>query len=228
MKKCISRYHLFALTVLLPLFSGTLSAQSGREKVNEGNELFNQEKYSEALNKYRDAAIDDPQSPLIQYNIGDALYKQGMYEEAFQSFENVLSADDSDLHFRSYYNMGNALYRMDKLPESILSYKKALELNPDDYDSKYNLEFVRNKLKQQRQNQNQQQNTGDEQQQQGQQSGEQQEEQSGEQQQTEEQQRELTQEEAERILNALQNDEKDLQEKRTSSSKSSVRVKKDW
>ena len=50
--------------------------------------------------------------------------------------------------------MGNALFRMNKLKESIVAYKKALELDPTDMDAKFNLEFVREQVKNKKQNQN--------------------------------------------------------------------------
>lgn len=233
------------LCVFCILFlSHPLYAQPEREKVQEANELYKAEKYNEALNLYRIAALDNPESPGIHYNIGNTLFKQGSYEEAFQEYNKVLTAKDADLHFRSYYNMGNTLYRMGKLPEAILSYTEALKLDPGDDESKYNLEFVRNKLKEQLQNQEQNQQQQQEQQsregqqedqkqeeqeqQQQQQEEGQQEEQQQEEQQLRQEEKEMTPEEADRILNALQNDEKDLQKQRKMSSTSNVRVKKDW
>ena len=220
-----------------------LYAQPERKKVQEANELYKAEKYNEALNLYHDAALDNPLSPGIHYNIGNTLYKQGNYEEALLEYDKVLTAKDADLYFRSYYNMGNTLYRMGKLPEAILSYTEALKLNPDDDESKYNLEFVRNKLKEQLRNQEQsqqqqEQQQGQEQQQeqkqeeqeqqQQQEDVQQEEEQQHEEQQPQQEEKEMTPEEADRILNALQNDEKDLQKQRKMSSNSRVRVKKDW
>ena len=223
----------FLFVCCILFFTHPLYAQPERKKVQEANELYKAEKYAEALNLYRDAALDNPESPGIHYNIGNTLYKQGNYEEAFLEYDKVLTAKDkdTDLDFRSYYNMGNALYRMGKLPEAILSYTKALQINPDDYESKYNLEFVRNKLKEQLQNQEQNQQEGQQQQQEQQQQDQQQQQEQQQEEQDKQQQqeeKEMTSEEADQILNALQNDEKDLQEQRKISADSKVRVKKDW
>ena len=224
-----------------------LYAQSDRAKVKEANEFYNSQRYEEALNLYRDAALENPESAEIHYNIGNTLYMQGKYEEAIREYNKVLTAENTDLHFRSYYNMGNTLYRMEELEKSILSYTQSLRVNPDDLDSKYNLEYVRKKLKEESQNPNkgntqedqenqeqdqqQQRNKRDqeEQQEQEQQQGDEenpatQEPQKQEQQETDE----ISREEAERILNALQNDEKDLLEQRNAGSKSAIRVKKNW
>lgn len=225
--------------ILLPLL---VFAQSGRKQVLEGNKLFLEEKYDEANNKYRDALVNNPENPVIHFNIGNAQYKKKKFEEAIKDFEKSISADDINMQAQAYYNMGNTLYRMNKLPESILMYTQSLKLNPEDEDAKYNLEFVRAKLKDQAQKQkNQQQDQQQQEQQQQQQNKEQdqkeqedqqkkqeQQEQEEKQQQQQEKQQEMSKEEAERILQALQKDDEDLQKQKKSKKAGSVRVVKDW
>ncbi len=260
-KKMMNRFRsLVVVLAVCPAFS--LFAQGGHKQVAEGNKLFAEEKYDEANNRYRDAQIENPESPIIHFNIGDVLYKKRNYEEAIKSYEKALAADDIMLQSKGYYNLGNALYRMGKLPESILAYKKALELNPDDEDAKYNLEYVRAKLKdnaqkqsqqnQQQQNQQQDQQQGQDnqndnqdqqqqkqkqeqqgdqnkqEQQQQQESGEQKNQQEQEKQEQGAQPKEISKEDAERILNALQNDEQDLLRKQRAKARGRAFMGKDW
>lgn len=233
-------------------------AQSGRKQIEDGNRLYAEEKYDEANNKYRDALIDNPESPIVNFNIGDVLYKKRNFEEALKSFEKATSADDILLQGKSYYNMGNSLYKMGEMPESIVMYKKALELNPNDEDAKYNLEYVRAQLKdqaqdqsQQNQDQQQQQEQQDQQQQQQQQSQdqsqenqeqdeqqqqepqqnqseEQQEQQQQEQDQQAGQEQEISKEDAQRILDALDKDEQDLLRKQRAKKPGRAYRGKDW
>lgn len=228
-----------------------LLAQSGRRQVTEGNRLYLEEKYDEANNKYRDALVNNPENPIIHFNIGNTHYKKKNFEESLKDFEKSLSVNEVLKQSQSYYNMGNSLYRMGKLPESILAYTQALKLDPNDQDAKYNLEFVRAKLKdqaqkqpqnnqqQQQQQQDQQQQSGsdqekkDDQQKQDQpnQSEEQQQQEKEQQQQQQKQkkdQQQISKEEAERILNALKEDEKDLQKDRKPVREGRMRVLKDW
>jgi len=241
-------YHftekIFIFIIGLILIPGVVFAQSSRQKVLDGNKFFQEEKFDEANNKYRDALIDNPENPIINFNIGNTLYKKKKFEDALKDYEKSLSVDNILNQSQSYYNMGNSLYRMGKLPESILAYTQALKLNPNDEDAKYNLEFVRAKLKEQAQNQpqnNQQQQQQDQQQQgenqeqnkeeqqQDQKEEEQSEQQEQEQQQAEQQQpQEMSKEEAERILNALKEDEKDLQKEKKPAKSGKVRIVKDW
>ncbi len=216
---------------------GTLNAQAGRRQVLEGNRLYGEEKYDEANNRYQDALLEDPGSPLIQFNVGDVLYKKGNFEKSMESFQKAVDADDPMVQSQVYYNIGNSLYRQNKLPESILAYEQALKLNPGDQDAKYNLEFVRNKLKENAQPENQQQQQQEQQQQQQQQQqqdrekqeqkDEQKDEESGQQQSGEEKQ-EMTKEQAEQLLEALKEDQKDKKEQEKVQAQGKVRVLKDW
>ncbi len=145
-----------AISIIVMLLPAMLMGQSARQKVTEGNQLFAEEKYDEANNKYRDALLDEPDKPEILFNIGNIQYKKKKYEEAIAEFEKTTVTDDIIMQAKAYYNIGNTLYKMDKLPESILAYTQALKLNPDDQDAKYNIEFVRRKLKDQPKDQQQQ------------------------------------------------------------------------
>ena len=134
---------LILIFALLNLAFGPVVA----EKVKEGNKLFNEEKYEEALTKYTDAELFEPESPEVYFNIADTLYRQNKYNEAEQMFPKAIPNADNDLEAKIYYNIGNCKYRQGQLRESIDYYKKDLELNPDDEDAKYNIEFVERKIK---------------------------------------------------------------------------------
>ena len=199
------------------------------------------------MNKYRDAQVEAPESPIVKFNIGAAEYKKTKFEEAIKEYESSLVMDDVIKQSQGYYNIGNALYRLGKLPESILAYKKALELNPDDEDAKYNLEFVRRQLKDQsqkqqqnpQQNQEQQQQSEQNQEQQNQDRQENQEQQQEQDQQQEQQERQesqqqqaskqdISKEDAERILEALQENAEDVKKAREQKAPGRFSVSKDW
>jgi len=234
------RINFFVVISLILLTSSALFAQSARKKVKQGNQLFMQQKYETALNKYQDAALERPDSKEVQYNIGDVLYKMKKYDKALETYQKALSVEDPLLQSKIYYNMGNTLFRANKLKESIEAYKEALKLNPDDEDAKYNLEFVRNKLKENAKKQNGNQNRQQQQQQQKQPKGnnnkdqekqEQKKQQAQQQNQAKQQQggekKKMTKEQAEQLLNALKEDQKKLKGKKVQTG-GRVRVVKDW
>jgi Ca-activated chloride channel homolog len=127
--------------------SGPLSAQSARKRVRDGNRLYQEKKYDQALTKYQDALLSDPDNPRIRFNVGDALYRNQKLDKALEEYRKAVASQDPGLESQAWFNMGNTLYRMGKLKESLPAYKQALKLNPDDMDAKHNLEFVRRMLK---------------------------------------------------------------------------------
>ncbi len=153
--------RLFAGLLLAGLLSGSqpLWSQAGREKVLEGNRNFSKEDYGKALELYREALQESPDSPAIRFNLGDAFFKQEEMEDAADSFSQALQSEDPEIKSRAQYNLGNSLFRQGKLQESLSAYREALKLAPGDRDAKHNLEFVLKQLQEQQQqqkNQNQQ------------------------------------------------------------------------
>jgi Ca-activated chloride channel family protein len=119
-------------------------------KNKEAVRLYKEGKTGEALSKWRDAQIENPDNVKLYYNIGNGLHEQKKYEEAFKEYEKSLGSKDSEVQQKAYYNMGNTHYRMGKLLEAIEDYKKCLEISPDDEDAKYNIEFIKKKLEEQK------------------------------------------------------------------------------
>jgi len=240
------KHRIITLSVFLLSIPVIIFAQSDRKKVKEGNKLFQEGKFDQAQNKYQDALLDNPSSPEIQFNVGDINYKKKKYEKALESFYKSLDSKQIDHQAKSYYNIGNSLYKDGKLAESIQAYKQALKLNPQDEDAKYNLEFVRNKLKQNADKQNQQnnqqqqqqqeqqqqqknegQNNKDQQQNQEQQQKESQEQKQKNKQQSQKEKKKISKEEAERILQALEENQ-DKMKKKNVQAQGKTRVEKDW
>ena len=134
--------------------------------------------------------------------------------------------------------------------QAIEAYKKSLKLNSSDLDAKFNIEFVQNKLKEmaqnspqnkqpqqqqnqspQQQNQQQPQEKNKEQQQPEQQaqSAEKKAEQKKDEQQGEQEKQQMSKEDALRLLDAVKDEEKDLQKKLRKMEVSTPRgISKDW
>jgi len=214
-------------------------------------------KYLDAELNYRKALEKEPNNWDASYNLANSLYKQGKFEESTKQFQAVATLDsgDKDKTAQAYHNLGNSLLQASKLDEAIEAYKNALRNNPKDLETKYNLTWAMNKKKeQQEQEQNQDQNQDQEnkdenqdkqdqqqqdqqdkkeeqqQQDQQQQQEQQEEKQDQQQQQQQEQQDQISKEDAMRILQALENDEKEVQDKvQKQKAKAKKRTtEKDW
>lgn len=141
--------YFLGLALLLAAACGA-EAASLYEKARQGVSLYENQKFDEALNKFVDAQIEQPEDSKLKFNIASTHYKMQNYEEAIKGFLDVAAtARDAQLEEKALYNVGNAMYRQGKLEEAAEYYKKALELNPQDKDALQNLEFVRNEIKRQ-------------------------------------------------------------------------------
>jgi tetratricopeptide (TPR) repeat protein len=209
----------FLLITALPAY-----AQQGDKKlIREGNREYEKEKYAESEILYRKAIDKNKESADAVFNSGDALYKQKKFEDAGKQFaENHDMNDDRKKKSASLYNLGNSLLMSDKVKESIDAYKGSLKLNPENMEAKYNLAYAQDLLRkqeeqqqqQQQDNQNQDQNKDQQNQQDKKDSGDNKNNENQQDQQKEQQpQQGISKEDAERLLNALSNDEKNVQEK---------------
>ena len=230
-------YQLVIIVFLLALpFS--LYSQGERKYIRQGNREYGKEKYSDSEISYRRAIDKNTGSPDAVFNTGDALYKQKKYEDAGKQFiENHNMNDDRKKRSASLYNLGNSLLMAKKVQESIDAYKGSLKLDPDNLEAKYNLAYAQDLLKEQQQQQQQQQQNDqnkDKQDNKDQQQKEQNKEQNQDDKQQQQQQKQesqtISKEDAERILNALANDEKNVQEKvkLAKARNERVRTMKNW
>lgn len=145
----------FAFLLMAALFSrGIAAGESFNSKIEQANHHYQQQEYSAAASKFLSAEVDRPDNPALAYNLANSAYKAENYEEAIEAYSRAESvADDPELKQKALYNTGNALYRMGKPEEAIASYKKALEIDPGDMDAKFNIEYIRDQLKKQKQKQ---------------------------------------------------------------------------
>ena len=183
--------------------------------------------YSDAEQLYREALMKDQSSYEASFNMADAIYKQERYSEANSLFEALSEkTEDKIKKSETFHNLGNSLLKEQKLDQAIEAYKNALRNNPKDLDTKHNLAYAM-QMKNQSQNQEQEKDKKEdkeedkqeqEEQKQDEEKGENQEE-KGEQSEEEKKEEpkqpqdpnEMTEEEAQQILDALQQQEKELQ-----------------
>ena len=150
----------FILLILSLCVNTPLFAYSAKGKVKEGNTLYNKGQFKQALEKYQDALSKLPESDIVNFNTGSALYKNGDYNGAISHFEKSLLSDEPFLQQKASFNLGNSRYKygiskeesdlqqaVDLLSQSLNNYQRSLQLNPDDEDAKYNYEFVKKELK---------------------------------------------------------------------------------
>ena len=235
------------LALLVTLFAST-QAQNERRFIRQGNKYYlegvkdttrlDTASFSRAETEYRRALEKRPDDPLWNFNLSNAQYKQMQFPEAIESYKRIAEQEgDPVKKARALHNLGNSLLFSQKIDESIEAYKEALRNNPSDLDTKYNLAYAQN-LKnqqenqdQQQQNQDQQQNQQDQQQQQQQNQNQNKNQDQQQQQQQQQPQSKISRQNAEQLLQALQNAEKNIQDKvkkQQAQQAKTVRTEKDW
>jgi Ca-activated chloride channel family protein len=217
------------LAILLP---AAAFAQKENTLLRQGNRQYEQGKYSEAEKDYRRALELNQGSVKGQFNLGTAVYQGKNYGESTRIYENLAGGKhDAATQAKIWHNLGNSLMEEKQYEKSINAYKNALLNNPSDADSKYNLEYARMMLRKQQQQQQQQNQDKqkDDQQKQDQQKQDEQKQDEQKQQQPQDQKK-LSKEDAERMLEALKNEEKKTMDK-VKKQKAKVQVtgvEKDW
>ncbi len=234
--------HIAGILLFAGIFPGLAYGQQKERKfIREGNDHYENGRFEEAEVMYRKALEEGKGMHKSRFNIGDALYKQGKYDQAAKQFSYLTGnqQDKKDIG-RVFHNLGNALLKENRIDESIEAYKNALRNNPGDMETKYNLAYAMHFRKKQQQQQQQKQQDQNEQkrEQDKQEKQEKQEKQNRQQNQQPRQQKpsgeqkmnEISREDARRMLEALQQEEKNLQEeiKKRKARKQRIHVEKEW
>lgn len=226
------------ILILMFFFGGISWAQADKKFIRQGNREYEKNKFQESEIFYRRAIDKNKESADAAFNAGDALYRQKKFEDAGNQFiETHRMNEERDKKSASLYNLGNSLLMGNKVKESIEAYKNSLRLNPGNMEAKYNLAYAQDLLEQQQQQQQQQNNDQqdqdnkeDQKKDQDQKQDEQKQQDNEQQQQNQADEQSVSREDAERLLNAIANDEKDVQEKvkRAKAAKERVKTLKNW
>jgi tetratricopeptide (TPR) repeat protein len=200
--------------LIMILVGSSAFSQTETSHFRKGNDLFNSGKFTDAEIEYRKGLAKKQDSWTGKFNLADALYKQNKYKEASVILDSLSKNTKNEKQLSSvYHNMGNAQLKNKDYEQSVESFKKALKLDPKAEDSRYNLSYALQKLKQQQQQQQQQQQNKNQEQKQDQKQDQKQKQDKQDQKQEEQKKQNLNREEAERMLDALNRDEKELRKK---------------
>ena len=191
-----------------------------RDLTRSGNKLYRSKEYSKAEIDYRKALEVNKSDQTTIFNLANVLYRTDRGEEAgklYQSLTPHLSLLSPTEAADLTHNAGNTAFRAKQLEQAIEYYKESLRRRPSDEDTRYNLALAQKLLEEQKKNggggQDQKQDQDKDQkkdQQQDQQKDQKKDQQPQPQKPNQDQ---MSQETANRILQALQKDEKNTREK---------------
>ena len=235
-------------------------AQEEKKALRNGNDSYHTGKIAEAANYYKKSLKEKQDYYKANFNLGDAYYKIAdlirtgkmlppdkrmkadsaanlVYEQAAQQFDVAAkSTANIDTIQKAWHNYGNAKLMQKSYEDAILGYKKALKLKPQDEDTRYNLAYAQRELKKQQDQQKKndkdkkddKKDKKDEKKDKGEKDKEDIKNPNNKDQQAPQPQ--MSKEQAEKMLNALKNDEKKMQSLRKKKGEpgQKVKVEKDW
>src|SRR5690554_6264162 len=246
---------LFSLFLFMGLLGGfSVSAQSsagfldqwkGRPAIKEGDKAYQKRDYYAAQESYKKADEHLSDMLFLKFRSGNVAYRNEQLNESKSFYQSLLKNEDlkaSD-QFSAHYNLGNVSLKEEDWDTAIEMYKNALKLKPNDRDAKYNLSYALMKKQsseddndevneeeedkdeddQDNDQDNDQNNDQDDDQ------GQDQDNQSQKEQEKPQNNSKLTPEQAERLLQALREEEKNILDNQEEKKGSGQRVlDKDW
>ena len=215
----MKKFYILSMLLLVGTVHGLAQNKTDRDYLRSGNKLYNDSLFIKAEVDYRKALEINPKSTDAMFNLANSLLMQQKAQEAMEQYESVSKIEkDKEKLAQIYHNMGVILQSSKQLPQCIEAYKESLRNNPKDDETRYNLALAQKQLKDQQQDQQNQ----DQQQQQQQQKEEKQDQNQNQQEQNQDQQQqpqqqqnknEMSKENAQQLLNAVMQDEKNVQDK---------------
>ncbi|MBQ6379133.1 MAG: VWA domain-containing protein [Prevotella sp.] len=220
--------------MLFLLMTMTAVAQTDRQYIRQGNRQFHRGDYPGAEVSYRKAIEKNPKNPQAAFNLGNALMAQKKDSAAVEQFESAAKLETNPLRrSQSYHNMGVVCQTHKMYGEAIEAYKNALRLNPDDDETRYNLvlcKHLKQKQDQNRQNQDQQNNDDKKNDDKKDQQKPEEKQDKQDQKQQEQSKPQMSKENAEQLLNAAIQNEKQTQDKLKKAQQQPQRrnIQKNW
>jgi Ca-activated chloride channel family protein len=241
-----------AYLLLITALIGVSAPAQINKYLSQGNQLYDQQKYKEAAADYAKALAKDPNNQTGMFNLGNSYYQQKQYDSSRKIMETTAKmTKDKTGQAAANYNIGNTYMAQQKWEDAINAYKETLRRNPQDPDAKYNLSYAEEMMKKQQQDQknkdkNKQDKNKDKKDQKDKDKQKQDDkgkdkdkkdkdqqdkgdkDKQDKDQQPQGQPSKLTPQQADQLLNALQQDEKKLQDKMKKEKGVPMKMQKDW
>ena len=93
--------------------------------------------YQAELTLWQDAVVHQPHDPMVQFNLGTLLVKDGRVSEAIGHLQEAVRLDPES--YETQYNLARAFEDTSRPQDAITHYREALRVRPEDAASHYNL-----------------------------------------------------------------------------------------
>jgi len=115
--------------------------------LDNAEKSYQEGNYTHVIDEY---AKLEKKSDEVMYDEANSYYKLKDYNKSLELYKSL---SKPELAFKRWHNLGNCYAQLGKLEEGIKAYEEALKIK-DDEDTKFNLELLKKKKKEQNQKQN--------------------------------------------------------------------------
>ncbi len=130
------------------ILSAVIFAQEKDRNLPKGNDAFSEKKYSEAEANYRISESKNPKKAIASYNLGNTIYHFNQPSEAKFAYGRAIeNAKDRKEKHEILHNLGNVFMKEKDYTKAVQAYKDALRNNPSDEETRYNYALAKKMLK---------------------------------------------------------------------------------
>jgi len=155
------RHRLISIALLAVAVVSSAQADSTGPMVRQGNALYAEGQYTEAINKYNEALVEQPSAIEPKFNKANSYYRLDDLGEAIDLYQEVAAeSKDMTLVGKAKYNLGNCFFQrgakqrdsdlqkaLDDMKTSITSWRGVLEIDPENEKAARNIEVARLTIK---------------------------------------------------------------------------------
>src|SRR5699024_1696266 len=136
---------------LIIILIAVLLADPTPEVAREANEAYDSRNFQKAVTLYQQAIEEKTDNAKLYYNLASAQAKAGNTEEAIRNYEQFKSmSENPERTAMANYDIGNIFVENEQWEQAVDYYKKSLRHISDDSDAKYNYELAQKKIREQK------------------------------------------------------------------------------
>lgn len=114
----------------------------------EGNKAYEAGSFVDAEVAYKKALNEEAADFKARFNLGNALFAQDRFDDAIKEYQQAAGLGKDKLsQALAYHNLGSTFLEKKDYKKAIKAYKDALRRNPSDQDTRYNLAYALEQLK---------------------------------------------------------------------------------